>query len=89
MKNPKTSKKILILRKQMDKIDKRIFYLLKKRFQISIELGKIKKKNDMKIRDIKRENKIIKNKIKSSGLDKKFIKDLYRLIFKESRRLQK
>ena len=42
----------------------------------------------MKIQDIKRENDIIKNKTKTFGLNKKFIKDLYEIIFKESRRMQ-
>jgi len=81
--------KLKTYRKKINKIDKEIISLLKKRFLISKKIGNIKRKNNIKIQDIKREKELIKNKINTSNLNKKFIKDIYNLIFKESRRLQK
>jgi monofunctional chorismate mutase len=80
---------IIKLRKEINKIDREIIILLKKRFEVSRKIGDYKKENNLKIRDLKRENEIINKKIKESKLDKKFVKNLYGLIFRESRRMQK
>jgi len=45
--------------------------------------------NGFKIEDLSRENEIIEEKKKNSSLNRKFTKDLFRLIFKESKRIQK
>jgi len=82
-------KDIIKLRKEINKIDRETIRLLRKRFKISRSIGYYKKKNKLKIRDLKRENKIIEEKIKESKLNKVFVKNLYNLIFKESRRIQK
>lgn len=77
------------LRKEINKIDRETIRLLRKRFEISRKIGDYKKKNNFKIRDLERENKIIGGKIKESKLNKIFVKNLYSLIFRESRRIQK
>lgn len=81
-------KQILKWRKEINYIDNEIFSLLKKRFQISRKIGNYKKKNKLKIRDIKRENGLIKKAVKKSKLSKNFIRILYKIIFNESRRIQ-
>lgn len=82
-------KKILFLRKKIDKIDSQIFRLLKKRFGLSKEIGKYKKEKGFFVKDKEREKEIINKALKKSRLGKKFILSFYKLIFKESRRLQK
>ena len=76
-------------RELIDIIDTRIMKLLKKRFECSKNIGDYKKERGMKIIDPKREDEIIKNKIKKSDLDGKFIKELYKIIFNESYKSQK
>jgi len=75
-------------RNMIDKIDKEILDLLERRFKYVKQIGKIKKKNGLKIVDKKREKEIINKKIKQSKLDEEFIKKLYRLIFNEAYRKQ-
>ncbi|MCK4539972.1 prephenate dehydrogenase/arogenate dehydrogenase family protein [Candidatus Parcubacteria bacterium] len=76
-------------RKMIDKIDKRIFLLLQKRFQHARLIGKFKKKQGLKIVDRKREREIINKKVKQTKLDKEFIKKLYKIIFSEAYKWQK
>ena len=77
------------MRKKIDNIDNDLIILLKKRFIIVKKLGKYKGNNGIKIRDKKREGEIIKKITRKSRLNSGFVKKLYLLIFKESRRLQK
>ena len=62
--------------------------LLEKRFEISREIGKIKRENNFEIEDKQRERKIIENRISNSRLSKEFIIDLFDLIFQESKLMQ-
>lgn len=77
------------LREEINKIDKEILALLKKRLGISGKVGKIKSKLGLKIIDKKREGEIINKAIASSGLESNFIKNLYKLIFNYSYKIQK
>ena len=81
-------KQILKWRKEINYIDNEIFSLLKKRFQISRKIGNYKKRKNLKILDIKRENDLIKKAVRKSKLPKNFINSLYNLIFNESWRIQ-
>jgi chorismate mutase len=76
-------------RKKISDIDSKILKLLKERFENSKKIGEIKKKEGMKVLDKKREKEIIFYLSDMSNLNKKFIKKLYSIIFRESRRLQK
>ena len=81
--------KILIdHRKKIDKIDKEINKLIEKRLECAKEIGKYKKKNKMRIVDIKREKEVLGNRVKQSKLDKGFTKKLFSLIIKKSREAQ-
>lgn len=88
-KMEKKINQINVLRKQMDGIDNKIFLLLKKRFSVSKKIGRLKKENRYKIQDKIREKEIVKNAIKKNNLNRKFIEEFYRTIFKESRRVQR
>ena len=76
-------------RDMITEIDKRISRLLVKRFEQVKRISKYKKKNNLKIKDKKREEEIINNALKEKKLDKKFIEDLYKVIFNQSYKLQK
>ncbi len=75
---------ILINRDMIDLIDARIMKLLKKRFECSKNIGKIKKERGLKIVDSKRKREIIKAKQAKNKLSKDFINKFYKLIFSES-----
>jgi chorismate mutase len=74
---------IVGLRKQIDVIDSKITLFLEKRFRITREISK-----QDKVRDKKREEEIICN-VQKSNLNKSFVKKLFKLILRESRRIQK
>lgn len=76
-------------RKQIDRTDKQLIKILERRFAISRQIGRFKKANKMPIKNGKRELAIIENRTKETRLNPKFTKKLFKLIFKESRRLQK
>lgn len=67
------------LRGKIDRIDRKIIRLLEKRVEVAGRIGKIKKRNGLKISDIGREKEIIKN-VSNSGIDKNFVKKLFGLI---------
>jgi chorismate mutase len=84
-----THNELLELREEIDKIDANLFRLFEKRFEISKKIGEEKKKNKMYIYDLEREKNIIMDKIKRYKLREGFIKNIYKIIFEESRRIQK
>ncbi len=87
-KEPADKNKILILRKKIDSIDKKLILLLSKRFKNVEEIGRIKKANSLEVEDIKREKEIEK-RIKKNEKYTREILEVYRTIFKESKKLQK
>jgi chorismate mutase len=72
-------------------INSEILRLLNKRFTITRKIGIIKKKNGMNIRRKDVEKEIILKILKENKnkLDEKFLKELYSLIMKYSRKDQK
>ena len=75
-------------RREIDLVDKEIMELLCKRFEITTKIRRYKKTNNLPVMDKKREEQVITGRIGDSGLPRKFIKDLYKIIFEESRRVQ-
>ena len=79
------------LRNQLDHIDGQIFKLLEKRFEITDEVGRLKKTYEQPIDQISRETQIkenLKNKLEGyKHLDE--ILNLYELIFDMSKKSQK
>ncbi|OGF21465.1 chorismate mutase [Candidatus Falkowbacteria bacterium RBG_13_39_14] len=76
------------LRKEIDNIDREIFLLLKKRFDVVKKVGEYKKKNNLPIRDLKREGEIIRRKAREMGMDEEFVEEVYRILFSEAYRIQ-
>lgn len=77
-----------ILRKKINHLDKKISALLEKRAEVVKKIGKEKKKLGIKIINPKRENKVLNN-VSNGKRNKKFVKQCFRKIIKESRKLQK
>lgn len=80
------------LRKAIDEIDEELLNLLSKRRGFVREIAKLKESLDIPVLDKNREKKIldaISKKAKELELDVKFIKKLYEIILKNSRKEQK
>ena len=80
------------LRKDIENTNFQILNILAKRSRLSKRLGRYKKKNKIKITNKTQEKEVfrkIRAKSRKLKLNPKFTKDLFRLITKESKRLQK
>lgn len=80
------------LRSTIDKADLQILKLFKKRFELVFEIGKIKKENKLKIKDLKREKEVldkIAKKAEDLNLSPVLIKKIWKLFFNESYKLEK
>jgi len=79
------------IRNKIDAIDKKLIALLAERMGFVVELGKIKKRDGLPVRDKKREAEMlteIEKTAKKHGLNPLFAKKLYIEILKESRKIQ-
>ena len=79
---------IIALRKKIDQLDRKIAKFLAHRFQISANIGKLKKKSKNSILDAKREAKVINN-VKKSSQNSKYVVEIYKKIIEQSRKSQK
>ena len=82
------------LRYEINNIDSEILYLLKKRMDISVKVGKFKKENNITILDNTRENKVYQklfnlNEQGGKKLEEEFIKNIWEIIMNYSKKLQK
>lgn len=81
------------IRKRIDEIDSGILDLVAQRMQLAKPIAEYKNKGGMQLEDKTREREIIKKRIEKyvqEGLGgENFIEDLFELLFKESKRLQK
>ena len=81
-------KELEILRKRIDNLDNSIARLLLSRLEIAKKIGKLKKKSNSKIFDLKRETKVINN-VKKSSRNNKFVVEIYKEIIEQSKKVQK
>lgn len=80
------------LRKKIDKIDNRILSLIAQRFRLVKKIKTVKQKLKKPIIDMQREKEILKRleqKSEELNLSVNLIRKLYKLIFDESKNLQK
>jgi len=75
-------------RDKIDKIDFELVELLKKRADVSKKIGILKKNNGLNICDETRENEIIDRIVKESGFDENYIKEIFKLILSNSKKIQ-
>lgn len=75
------------LREEIDKTDKKILELLSRRFSLVKMVGEYKKKNNLPILDLKREEEILQKKTTEGekvGLSKSFVRKIWQLFFEEA-----
>ena len=80
-------------RKKIDALDEQLLELVVKRLKICQEIAKYKQENKLPIQNKKREQELIKNrieKLKELGFDdQEFVQELFELIMKKSREVQR
>ena len=82
--------KLNLLRKKIDDIDDELIALFLKRLDISKEIGELKKENNMKIYDPKREEEIIGMSLKHiDDNQKKYVEKFLRTLMDISKEVQK
>jgi prephenate dehydrogenase len=75
-------------RETINKIDNRIFKLLAGRFAEVKAIGRIKKKKGLAVIDKKREEEIIKDKVKKFRMNERLVRGIYKAIMEESYKKQ-
>ena len=83
-------KRILKLREEIDKLDEEIIQLLKKRMQISKEVGELKETLDLPVEDKRREQEIIDRLIQQAGrnLSEEQLMRIFTAVFTSSKQIQ-
>ncbi len=80
-------------RKKIDEIDNKLLQLLAERLEICKELGEYKKRHNLPIKNKEREEELLKGRtqeFKELGFDDEiFVRELFGLIMKKSREVQK
>ena len=79
------------LREQIDRSDEELLYILKRRFQTVKKIAKYKKKSNLEVFDLNRENNVIIKiiaKARTMQLDDNFTRELFELILEESKKIQ-
>lgn len=77
------------LRARIAEADVNLIEALEERMLIAEEVAEFKKENNLPIEDPTRETQVIAERKLHTALNKQFIEDLFQLIFKESKRIQK
>ena len=80
------------LREKINNIDEGILHLLALRSSLARQIAKIKKIKSAEIIDLKREREVMGRVIKKAQelkLDKKYALSIFKMILKNSRRIQK
>jgi chorismate mutase len=72
-------------RKEIDNLDKKLIKILEKRFKTVKEIVKWKRKKEVLVEDLQRENRI-KDKYKRSKLPKGFSDKFFDYLFKEAKK---
>ena len=72
------------VRKKLDKVDREILELIEERFELVNDVARIKKAKGLPLRDLKREEEVIKSKFGLTELPEEFVAKLYGLIIDES-----
>lgn len=88
----KFEKKIKIYRNKIDLIDVKLIKLLKSRFLICADIGKLKKQTNQPINQPQRHQELIDKRLclaNHYNLNPLFIKHIFELITEESRDIQK
>ena len=80
--------RIIELRKQIDRTDSEILKQLNKRIELVLRIRECKKRNNLPVEDIAREEEVFSN-LKIDNLDEGFVRDIYKIIFTYSKSRQR
>jgi chorismate mutase len=89
--DPRYLHDIAHLRSMIDEVDEQILGLLARRMKVSMEIGQLKKRNNIAILQPERWQKVLQERLESAkakGLDEPFTAQLYQCIHEESIRFQ-
>ena len=81
-------KELKPLREEIDRIDSEIAGLLNRRMEAVRSIREYKRKNDLPVEDLLREEEILMG-LKPGKLDESFLRELYQVIFRYSKSFQK
>ena len=87
----KADDQILKIREEIDSIDDELLHLIKKRLDLTGEIGDIKKENQIEVIDSPREKAMfdaLKDKCRELDLDANFVSKIWQEILKASYRSQ-
>lgn len=76
-------------RRMIDWLDSNIMELLRRRFECSKKIGKVKEELGLPFTDLKREEEIIRKRTHQTGFNEKFMQNFYNVIFSESKRIMR
>lgn len=76
------------LREEINNLDQELIEILEERFALCEEIAEIKKDAGLKVEDKSREADILKTKINQTSMNPEFVKNIFALIFAESKSLQ-
>ncbi len=77
------------IRDNIKKTDDKIFDLFITRFELVAKIRSLKKARGLKVKDKTREKELIEKQISRAGLPEKFIKKIYKTVFKQAYRILK
>ncbi|MFW6285661.1 MAG: chorismate mutase [Nanoarchaeota archaeon] len=78
-------------RKQIDRIDEELLFLIKRRFNLVKKIVKYKIDNEISIEDTSREEEVFKNVLNQAGmmdLRNEFVRDFFKILIEESKKEQ-
>jgi len=76
------------LRREINNIDQDLVSLLAKRFQLTSQIGAIKREKGLDVFDKNREQEILEKWLQVSDLEPEFLKNILNLILSESKKRQ-
>ncbi len=85
-------KQIEYFRVEIDTLNNQIIDLLGKRMEITKKVGELKKELGLKVRDYEREHQVISNmreRAKLQELPQEYVEQIFELIMKASRKVQR
>lgn len=87
-----TKQELDALRAEIDKIDAELVKLLSKRADVAREVGLVKRRDGLKVRDAQRERKVVEKMVSLAGrlgADKKLAREAAKLLISDAVRVQK
>jgi len=76
------------LRREINNVDQELVSLLAKRFQLTSQIGAIKREKGLDVFDKNREQEILEKWLQVSDLEPEFLKNILNLILSESKKRQ-